>query len=352
MRKTLQLGALCALVAAATLVLHLLRSPSPVLFGGLIGGAGFSLLFRAPLAFPDPLRHLGMATIGVGAGALIDPAVISVIVRSPIEITAGVVTVLLFTMATGLFLAISPRVNGPTALFASLGGAAAGVAAIAREMDADEAVVSAVQYARVVLVVVSVSVVAPFLGGVGPSSPAESATAVASALPAGLVFTAACLGGGLLLTRVVRFSGSTLVIPMLLSMAITLQVPDPVEVPALLLDVGYVLTGVAVGFSFTPATVRHLTRLFPLIVVQLAVSIGGCAVLGVLFARAVGLSDLSGYLALTPGGLPAVAAIAMEAGTDVGLVVTMQIVRLLAAILVATLIGGMARRRGRRVDDA
>jgi membrane AbrB-like protein len=352
MGKPLQFGALCALVAGATAALYLLHSPSPVLIGGLVGGAAFSLLFRAPLAFPDSARHVGMAIIGVGAGTLVDPGVVSVFARSPVEVIAGVLTVLIFTMATGLFLVISRRVNGPTALFASLGGAAAGVTAIAREMDADEAVVSAIQYARGVLVVVSVSVVAPFLGGVGPPSPAEPTNAAWSVLPRNLMFTAACLGGGLLLTRVVRISGSTLVIPMLLSMAVTLWVADPVEVPAPLLDMGYILTGVAVGFSFTPATVRNLARLFPLIVVQLVASIGGCAVLGILFARAVGLSDLSGYLAMSPGGLPAVAAIAMDAGTDVGLVVTMQVVRLLAAILVATVIGGIARRRARRVDDA
>ncbi|MPZ62041.1 MAG: AbrB family transcriptional regulator [Propionibacteriales bacterium] len=349
MRRTLKLSAsLIVLAGTAIVALHVVHAPAPFLIGGLVGGAAFSLRFRTPWTVPELARNLGIATIGVGAGTFIDQTVISAVARSPVEIVAGVVVVIVFTMATGLFLMASPHVNASTALFASLGGAAAGVTAVAREMHADEAVVSAVQYARVVLVIISVAVVAPFLGGGASTAPAAT-PAETTPLP-NLAFAVTCIGGGLLLARVVRFSGARLVMPMVLSMGVMLINPESFAVPGRLLDVGLLLTGIAVGFSFTTDTIRRLTRLFPLVLLQLLASIGGCAVLGILFARTIGISDLSGYLAMAPGGLPAVAALALEAGNDIGLLVTMQVVRLLAAILFASIIGSVIRWRGRARD--
>jgi uncharacterized membrane protein AbrB (regulator of aidB expression) len=58
---------------------------------------------------------------------------------------------------------------------------------------------------------------------------------------------------------------------------------------------------------------------------------------------------MTGYLATTPGGLPAVVAIAAQSG-DVGLVVAMQVVRVLLSLAISPLIGrwvggGSARAR-------
>ncbi|KPM54412.1 ammonia monooxygenase [Frankia sp. R43] len=335
-----------AFLVIATILMHLAHAPSPYLLGGLVGGAAFSLTFRAPWTFPDQARYLGIALIGVSAGALIDSDVIRRIASQPFEVIGGVAITIIFTMITGLVLALSPMVNLPTAVFSSLAGAASSVSVIARELDADEAIVSAIQYARVVLVVVSLSIVAPVLDRAGGRTPTESLSTTGDpGLWQSLVFTAICAGGGLLLAQVLAFSGSRLVIPMLFAMAATLVVSVPLAVPGPLLDFGYSITGLAVGFSFTPATVRLLVRLFPLALLQLFTSIGGCALIGIVFARATDIPDLAGYLAMTPGGLPAVAAVAVQSGAEVGLVITMQLVRVFAAILSSSLIGTVLKRR-------
>ncbi|WP_018636826.1 AbrB family transcriptional regulator [Parafrankia elaeagni] len=339
-----------ALLVAATILMHLVHSPAPYLLGGLIGGAAFTLTFRAPWRFPQPARHFGMALIGVSAGALIDSAVIRQLVSQPVEVLGGVAVTLVFSMLTGLVLVVSPKVNLATAIFASMAGAASGVSAMAKELDADDAIVSAVQYARVVLVVVSLSLVAPILDRSGSLAPASLGPAADPVLWQSLLFTALCLGVGLLLAQVLTFSGSRLVIPMLIAMAIALMTSAPLEVPEPLLNLGYTITGLAVGFSFTAATIRLLVRLFPLVTVQLIASVGGCALIGIVFARMFGIPDLAGYLAMTPGGLPAVTAVAVQSGSEVGLVITMQLVRVFAAILSASLIGTLIRRHSRLAD--
>lgn len=108
MPRTLWLGAhLVVSVVVATASMHLIHSPFPYLLGGLIGSAAFLLVSRSPWTFPDPARHLGIAVIGVGAGALIDSGVVRRIAGSPIEILGGVLVTIVFSMLTGLLLLLS-----------------------------------------------------------------------------------------------------------------------------------------------------------------------------------------------------------------------------------------------------
>lgn len=350
MLRALKLGAGLALMSVgAIVVMHVVQAPSPFLLGGLVGGAAFALAFRASWDLPDPVRQLGTAVVGVGAGTLLDSNVIHLIADAPVAVTLGIVVSLVFSLLTGVILLASASITMPTALLSSVAGAAIGVTAMARDLDADEAVVSTLQYARVVAIILSVTAVAPVLGDDGPVLAASpTADAGGTAVTLGLLFTVVCVAGGLLLTRVARFSGSTLVMPMLLAMGGTFVVDGPVHVPAPVLNLGYTIVGLSVGFSFTPATVRLLARLFPLAVLQLIANVGGCAIIGILFARAVGVSTLDGYLAMTPGGLVAVSAVAVETGADVSLVVTMQLIRLFAAILVAVVLGSILKRRADR----
>jgi len=71
----------------------------------------------------------------------------------------------------------------------------------------------------------------------------------------------------------------------------------------------------------------------------------GCALVGLAFSEITGASKLDGYLATTPGGLPAVTAIAIGSGAGVGLIVTMQLTRIFCALLLAPVIAAVIRRR-------
>ena len=99
-------------------------------------------------------------------------------------------------------------------------------------------------------------------------------------------------------------------------------------------------------------TLRRIASLLPLALIMLAVSSVGCALVGVALARATGVSMLSGYLATTPGGLPAVTAVAVDSGENVGLVVTCQIIRLFMALLLGSIAVAYITRRSRAGGSA
>jgi uncharacterized membrane protein AbrB (regulator of aidB expression) len=82
----------------------------------------------------------------------------------------------------------------------------------------------------------------------------------------------------------------------------------------------------------------------PLALLQVLLSVAGCALVGVAFSEITGTSRLDGYLATTPGGLPAVTAVAIGSGAGVGLIVTMQLTRIFLALLLAPVIAAVLRR--------
>jgi membrane AbrB-like protein len=338
----------CALLyAVAALGLWAAGAPSPPLFAALLAAAYFALRSPAPKPVPGGVRALGMAVVGTAAGAHIDGDVIHTVAAQPVAVIGGVLATLVVSMLAGQVLRLDPDVDARTAAFASVAGGASGVALAAREYGADDGVVMSVQYLRVVLVLVSVPVVAPLLGGVQAATVPEPGAPVSEHL-----FTLAAMVLGLGLARLLPFAAApvlwTLVVSAVLALSGLFDHPD---VPTWVLAAGYTVVGANVGSSFTRDRLRRLVRLFPLAVVQVLLGVGACAVIGVVFARAVGVSLLDGYLATTPGGLPAVVAVAVDSGNAIGLILTMQFVRVFLALACAPLIGWVLRRSGPDLGD-
>lgn len=331
--------------ALTTGLLTWLGATSPPLFGALLASVVVALRAPSPPAMPPSVRTLGMAIVGVAAGANVDSDVLHTIVDAPFAVAGGVLATLVVSMLVGQLLRLSREVDGVTALFASIAGGASGVSLAAREYGADDAVVISVQYLRVVLVLVTVPWVAPLLGDAGGAVlPQETAADVVSQH----LYTATALAVGLLLARWLRFAVGPIVLT--LTAASVLSVSGlfvDARVPAWVVAIGFAVVGANVGLSLTADRLRRLLRLFPLALVQAVLGIVACAGIGLLFAEAVGISAIDGYLATTPGGLPAVIAVAVDSGEAIGLILTMQFIRVFVALGLAPLLGWWLRRRGR-----
>ncbi|WP_270889663.1 AbrB family transcriptional regulator [Pedococcus sp. 5OH_020] len=338
--------AVLAFVAVAGL-LSWAGAPTPALFAALVGGGVLGVTSPTAPQLPAVLRQLGMAIVGVAAGATINADVLKAVAREPVAVPAGVLLTLGATMLIGQLLNLHPGVSGTTAAFASIAGGASGVSLMAKEFGADAQVVLSAQYLRVIVVLVSVPLVAPLLGGARPAASGAS-TGVNSSVGADLAYTGICLLVGMVLARLARFGGAGILVPLVVSSAVSVWgVFGLAHVPGWLLTVGYTLVGLYVGVGFTRDQLRTLAGIFPLALVSALLGMAACAGIGVAFAHMVGVSPLDGYLATTPGGLPAVTAVAVDSGDEVGLILTMQCLRILLALLCAPLLGAWLRRRPR-----
>jgi membrane AbrB-like protein len=323
-------------------VLHL---PSPVLFGALAAGMVHALTSPVELDMPPLVFRLGQALVGAVIGALVKlPTLVRLASDWP-SVALVTVGTLAISLVAGRALALRRDVSPATGAFALIAGGASGIVALARELGADDRVVTIVQYLRVLLVLLAMPLVTTLLFH-PPSGVGSLEGGGPTRWGPDLVFVVVSVAVGLLAQRVVRAPATALLGPMLVAVAVSASgVLGTVAVPNALEQLGYALIGVRVGLRFTRASLRSIARLLPLASLLIAAVIVACALLGLLLSHVTGVDRLTAYLATTPGGLFAVLATAADSGSDVTYVLAVQVIRVFAMLLFAPLLGRWFRRR-------
>ncbi len=309
--------------------------PSAALFAALLCAAAMALAGRSPGDVPRPLQLGAQAVLGAYIGTLMQAHTVAALgSRWPAALLVGFATLLL-SVAAGALLGLRRDTDSITGSLALVAGGASGLVAIARELGGDERTVAVVQYLRVGLVTVSLPLVAalyPHVAGAGsmmddgPGRPWWF----------DLVFTAVCVGAGLLIGRWTRLPAGGLLGPLLISATGSLTgVASGATVPAALVFAGYLVIGWQAGVGFTRESLRSMARLLPWATL-LIVALGAvCAGLGFALSAMTGVSALDGYLATTPGGIYAVLAVAASSNVDITFVVAAQLIRVVLMLFLA-----------------
>ena len=343
-RRWLGVAVVTVLASLLFAVLHL---PSPVLFGSLVAGMLHALTSPVELEMPPLAFRLGQALVGAVIGALVQLPTLARLASDWPSVLLVTVGTLAISVAAGRVLAVRRDVSTATGAFALIAGGASGIVALARELGADDRVVTIVQYLRVLMVLLAMPLVTTLVFH-PPSGRGSLGGGPTRWLP-DLVFVAVAVGVGLLAQRLVRAPATALLGPMLVAVAVSASgVLGTVAVPTVLDQVGYALIGVRVGLRFTRASLRSIARLLPLAAGLIVAVIVACALLGLLLSRVTGVDGLTAYLATTPGGLFAVLATAADSGSDVTYVLAVQVIRVFAMLLFAPLLGRWFRRRPSR----
>jgi membrane AbrB-like protein len=332
-------------VAAASVVLTLLAFPSPLLFGGLVGGLVLALAPTRDVAMPGWSITAGQGVIGVTIGAIVDvDTLVGLGGDWPAVIAISVATLVLSVLA-GQLLRLHRGVSPVTASFAMVAGGASGMTAISRDLGADDRVVTVIQYLRVLVVLLAMP------AAVSLVFHADAAAAGGDdrhTTAGGVLFAVVAVVLGVVAGRLLRLPSPALLGGLLVA-AVLAAVPalDGVQVPAWVQGVGYVLIGVQVGLRFTARSLRSIGRMLPTALAVIAVIVAACAGFGVLLAHLTGVSQLDAYLATTPGGLYAVLATSADTGGNVTFVTAVQLIRLLLVLVAAPLLARWLQDRRR-----
>lgn len=337
------------LVLAVTVVLSAaltaVQVPSPVLFAAVIGGMAHALTSPTPLALPGWGVVVAQGLIGITVGALVDLATLQRLGTEAVPVVLVVVGTLALSIGAGRVLALRRDVSPTTGVFSLVAGGASGVVAVARDLGADDRVVTVVQYLRVLVVLLTMPVVTAlvFHPPSGDGTPGEAG----AGLPADLAFVATSLVLGLLVARLVPVSTMSLLGPLLVSSVLAAGGwLGPVSVPTALEWLAFALIGVQVGLRFTRASLVSIARMLPVVLALIAVVVVGTAGLGVVLTWLTPADPLTAYLATTPGGLFAVLAIAADSGADATYVMAVQLLRLLVILAILPLLARWLRRAG------
>lgn len=339
--------------AAAILLLDAVHLPSPALFGSLLAGMFYALTMATPLQIPRRAFTLGQALVGVTIGAMVSLPTLERLSTDWPSILAVTVGTLVISVLAGQLLGLRRDVSSTTGAFAMVAGGASGVVALARDLGADDRVVTIVQYLRVLLVLLVMPVVTALV--FDPQRGSGAAVGhVRTELPADLLYTVVSVVLGLAVSRYTGLPAGSLLGPLLVAVAITATgVLGPVAVPSALQNLGYLLIGVQVGLRFTRESLRSIAALLPLATLLIVLVIATCAGMGALLSALTGVDELTAYLATTPGGLYAVLAAAADSGSDVTYVLAVQVIRVFAMLFAAPLLARVlvGDRRPSRAPD-
>jgi membrane AbrB-like protein len=334
--------------AAVTAVLAPLGVPSPALFAGLLAATVLALLGLAPRAVPGSATTVAQAVIGVVIGVLARPGTLAELAPQWLPVLAVTLATLAVSMAAGLLLGLSRGVSPLTGMLALTAGGASGLVAVTRELGGDERVVAVVQYLRVGVVTALMPVLAALVFGAGSGGSGGPEPAGGAPWYVDLGFVAVCAGVGLALARLLRVPAGGLLGPMVVAIALNLLGWSfGAAPPELLVEVAYAVIGWQAGVRFTRQSLRLVVGVLPLATGLILAVIAACAGLGLALSALTGASLLDGYLATTPGGVYAVLATAISAGSDVTFVVAGQVLRVIVMLLVAPGIARLVGRRGR-----
>jgi len=339
-----------ALVVGVTVglsaLLSLVHLPSAVLFASLVGGMAHALTSPTGLELPSWLFRLAQGVIGVIIGASVSLPALERISHDVLPIGLVLVATLLISVAAGRLLALRSDVSAVTGVFALIAGGASGVVVVARELGADDRVVTVVQYLRVLVVLLAMPVVTAVV--FHPERGQGTLTVADAGLLRDLVFVSVSLAVGRLVASLVRFPTATLLGPLAVAVAIALGGwLGEVRVPTAIQWAAFALIGAQVGLRFTRASLASITRMLPVVLALIAAMVAATAATGAVLAWATPVDGLTAYLATTPGGLFAVLSTAADSGSDVTYVLAVQLCRLLVILALTPVLARLlSGRRG------
>ncbi|MFT4286407.1 AbrB family transcriptional regulator [Nocardioides sp.] len=313
------------------------------LVAGLLLGMAISLLTSAVPPVPEQVFRLAQAMIGVVIGADISLDSVARMGKDAPTIVLITLATIGISLAAGRLLALRRDVSRVTGAFALIAGGASGVTVVARDLGADDRVVVVVQYLRVLVVLLTLPLVTTLV--FHPATGQGALIASQARLGPSLGYVAVALALGLLATRLLPFTASVVLVPMVVGAALaatgwfgTVAVPAPIQWVAM------GLIGLQVGLRFTRASLASIARMLPTVLALILGMIAATAAVGSLLAVLTPIDGLTAYLATTPGGLPAVLATAADSGSDVTYVMAVQLVRLLVIMFLLPFLARWLRR--------
>jgi len=328
---TLQWFGLILIAGAVGQLLMYWQIPAALFLGPMLVAIGFGVS-GATIRMPKIAFQLGQGTVGALVAHSMSMAVLVTVVQSWYVMLFATVLVVLLSAVVGLALVRYAGIAGSTAAWGTSPGAASAMVAMSEDYGADSRVVATMQYVRVVCVVTIGALVSRLIGVEGGGTQAHARDIAVEGL--NLLNFALSLGVivfGIFVAK--RMPAGALMGPLLIGGALQLSGLLQITLPSWMLALAYGAIGSYVGLRFDRPTISYVWRRLPAMIAGSLLLIVLCALSAWLIAALLDKDFLSVYLATSPGGLDAMAIIAIDTHSDVGFVLAMQTLRLIGVIL-------------------
>ena len=317
--------------------------PAAFFVASVLCGVAFSL-FGSSLVLPRRFFYCAQALVGCSVAKSMTPEVFGVLANNWLVLAGMVFSSVIAGGLVGWSLTKSRILPGSTAAWGSSPGGANAMIAMAESYGADVRMVAMMQYLRVLVVVLSASMVAHWLAAPQTTAVQHSAHSLAVLLfqgnPAQIALTLAVTAVGSFVAIRLRIPAGPLLVTMIVGATLNSMSLVEFRLPYVFQTGASVLVGWFVGLGFNRTLLISTLRKLHWLFLSAFLLIGLCAIFAWMLHRFAHCDSLTAYLATTPGGLDSVILLAMGSGasTDVPFVVATQTLRLFLVILTGPLV--------------
>lgn len=316
--------------------------PAAPLVGASIS-VSIAALFRVPVGIPNLLRNFAFTIIGCSLGSGITKAALAQAVNWPISLLFLGVAVGVIIIVGSWVLARFYAISAETAVLSTVPGVIAYILAIAAGGIGDIRTILVIQNIRLVLVTTMLPFILSYMG----FEPGHIQPPLSGSYGGSLVVILVALGIGIAIQRW-RIPASFLLAGMVVSGIghyldlVTGRPPYP------LILFGFTITGSMVGSRFSSIPLSDLKRLVGASLVSVLITM----LLAVGFAYPVALLlDIPFgqiFVAYAPGGVEAMAAMAIALGYDPAFIATHHLFRILLLFLIVPICIKIVQRMVRK----
>lgn len=327
-----------AIAIAAGWLLNYLGVPVGWLLGPMVAGIFLAIGWQQSRPLPKSLNVVGQAIVALTTATRFSPDTLVLAKTYALPLLACIAVTGTLSLFNGYLLWRWAKIDRATGFLGCIPGAGPSLVAMSEQMGADAIAVAVLQYLRILLVAFIVPALAGFWFADAPVSEVAIALPQASAGPSApsalnWAVMAACGGLGIAIGPRLRLPSPLFLGPFLAGLFGFWVLPYSFEMPSPAFTAGLLLLGLATGLKFDGKTARKLLKAVLIEVVLILVLIASCLGAGYAFHLATQVDTMTAILGSTPGGITAMIATVIELGGDSGLVMAMQMTRMLLILL-------------------
>ncbi|HAG84231.1 MAG TPA: hypothetical protein DCL61_24505 [Cyanobacteria bacterium UBA12227] len=349
-KKIIQLIAIAIVVSILFSWLHV---PVAWLLTPMLVGITYAMLKGRRQSLPPTFKMVGQVIVGLATATRFSPETLSMATTYALPLLACVFATGSLSMFNGYLLSRWAGIDRTTAFLGFIPGAASSIVVMSEEMGADAIAVALIQYIRVLLVVVILPAVASFLFPATLEIPVPATVAITNNLPTlpmglNLSILAICGTLGIWGGKRLRLPSAGFLGPFLIGLGTLWLLPYRLQLPQPLFCAGLLLIGLSIGVQFDWQTARKFLKAVLIEIGLVIVLILMCLGIGYEFHLLTNADTVTAILGFTPGGIEAMIATVMQLGGDTGLVMAMQLTRMLSILLIAPWLVSFLVKRANR----
>lgn len=318
---------------------EIINLPVPYLLIPLLLGVIIVIIEKKAQPLPKSVNIIGQAIVAIVTASRFSLDTFSQAKHFFFPLLLCILITASLSLINGYIIYKWAKIDLATSFLGCIPGAGPSLVAMSEDLGADAIAVAVLQYLRILMV----SVIIPLIASFYPPHSASLSTTIISEkqllpslpLPLNILIIGILVIISIKIGEKLHLPSNLFLAPFFSGLLTFSFFPYQITIPSYIFRGGLLLLGLSIALKFEINTIQKLLKAVCLEVILVLFLIFTCFLAGYGFHLITKIDTLTALLGSTPGGLTAMMATVIELGGDSGLVLTMQMMRMLLILMLS-----------------